>query len=52
MNAEKGEGDMKGMKRSIEPPKVGRIGTKKIAWINFMSNCRRFDIISINIINI
>jgi hypothetical protein len=41
MNIDKGESDLRGQKRIIEPPKVGRIGTKKIAWTNFMSNCKR-----------
>jgi len=27
-------------KKSIEPPEVGKIGTKKVAWANFVSNCR------------
>jgi translation initiation factor 2 subunit 2 len=43
MNVDKGDSDLKGMKRAIEPPKVGRIGTKKIAWTNFMSNCKSIN---------
>lgn len=27
-------------KKSIEPPEVGKIGTKKVKWANFVSNCR------------
>lgn len=34
-----GEGGGKG-KKSIEPPEIGKIGTKKVAWANFVSNCR------------
>eukprot|EP00029_Vermamoeba_vermiformis_P013084 TRINITY_DN800_c0_g1_i1.p1 TRINITY_DN800_c0_g1~~TRINITY_DN800_c0_g1_i1.p1 ORF type:complete len:256 (-),score=89.42 TRINITY_DN800_c0_g1_i1:86-814(-) len=40
---EKGQGEGLGMgsnRKPIEPPKVGRIGTKRIAWINFMNNCK------------
>jgi len=42
---EKGQGEGLGMgsnRKPIEPPKVGRIGTKRIAWINFMNNCKRY----------
>lgn len=30
-------------KKSIEPPEVGKIGTKKIVWTNFLSNCRSLN---------
>jgi translation initiation factor 2 subunit 2 len=38
--ADKGGVDGGKGKKSIEPPEVGKIGTKKIAWVNFVSNCR------------
>lgn len=38
--ADKGGADGGKGKKSIEPPEVGKIGTKKVAWVNFVSNCR------------
>ena len=38
--ADKGGVDGGKGKKSIEPPEVGKIGTKKVAWANFVSNCR------------
>jgi translation initiation factor 2 subunit 2 len=38
--ADKGGIDGGKGKKSIEPPEIGKIGTKKVAWANFVSNCR------------
>ena len=40
MSSEKGESDMGRHKKSIEPPSVSKVGTKKVAWTNFSSTCR------------
>jgi translation initiation factor 2 subunit 2 len=40
---DKGALAMGGMKRHIEPPEVGRVGTKRIAWVNFMANCKSIN---------
>jgi len=29
-----------GQRRHIDPPEVGRVGTKRVAWINFYNNCK------------
>ncbi|XP_049849936.1 eukaryotic translation initiation factor 2 subunit 2-like [Schistocerca gregaria] len=41
--ADKGLDAFKGRKKSIEPPEVGKVGTKRIAWVNFVSNCKSIN---------
>lgn len=41
--ADKGGVDGGKGKKTIEPPEVGKVGTKKIAWVNFVSNCRSIN---------
>jgi len=36
----RGEDDPAGKRRHIDPPEVGRVGTKRVAWINFYANCK------------
>lgn len=30
-------------KKAIAPPEIGKIGTKKTAWVNFVSNCKSIN---------
>jgi len=30
-----------GTKKQIDPPEVLKVGTKRVAWSNFMGNCKR-----------
>lgn len=43
MFADKGSVDISKGKKTIEPPEVGKVGTKKIAWGNFVNNCRSIN---------
>jgi len=35
--------DPSGQRRHIDPPEVGRVGTKRVAWINFYGNCKSIN---------
>jgi len=35
--------DPAGQRRHIDPPEVGRVGTKRVAWINFYANCKSIN---------
>jgi len=32
-----------GFKKQIEPPEVFKVGTKRVAWTNFMANCKSIN---------
>eukprot|EP01121_Diplochlamys_sp_Union-15-3_P015944 TRINITY_DN5341_c0_g2_i1.p1 TRINITY_DN5341_c0_g2~~TRINITY_DN5341_c0_g2_i1.p1 ORF type:complete len:233 (+),score=49.85 TRINITY_DN5341_c0_g2_i1:38-736(+) len=43
MDESKGGTGKKGASKSIQPPKVGRIGSTRTSWVNFVKNCKSLN---------